>query len=115
MTKRENIILKTNKEEENWKFVIRVTLLPFKLVLYAVLHVLVVVFWSRLWGKMASRGNSPKSKDESNAGSNYGGENDAEILEAIANIRRHHKQAYSYIAKALNIDETAGMFVETVD
>ena len=50
-----------------------------------------------------------RSKDDSNAGSNYGGENDAEIPEAIANIRRHHKQAYSYIAKALNIDETAGM------
>ncbi|CAB3991063.1 spastin isoform X2 [Paramuricea clavata] len=53
---------------------------------------------------MASRG----SKGSASIKNEDGNINDGSIPQVIADIRRHHKQAYAYIDKALRIDESAG-------
>lgn len=67
------------------------------------------IIWSRIWGKMASKGGSPNDGvDRLNGTSDFVADGNNKMSESVAAIRRHHKQAYACIAKALNIDETAG-------
>jgi hypothetical protein len=82
------------------EFFVRLILFPLKLLAYGVFQVFYVLIWCRLWGKMASRGRKGSKKEDDNT--------DGSIPQAIADIRRHHKQAYAYIDKALKIDESAG-------
>ena len=83
---------------------IHLILFPPKLLIYGVYLVFYVLIWSRLWGKMASKGN--KGRPSGNQGSDING--DDSVPQVIADIRRHHKQAYAFIDKALRIDESAG-------
>jgi hypothetical protein len=91
-----------------WRFIVSVILFPLKLLVYGVFQVFYLLIWSRLWGKMASRG----SKGSASIKNEDGNINDGSIPQVIADIRRHHKQAYAYIDKALRIDESAGMVLE---
>lgn len=77
---------------------------PLKLLIYGVYLLFYVLIWSRLWGKMASKGN--KGRSSRNQSSDVNG--DDSVPQVIADIRRHHKQAYAFIDKALRIDESAG-------
>ncbi|XP_028398656.1 spastin-like [Dendronephthya gigantea] len=97
-----------NKLESNiiifGKSIVRIVLFTLQLLSYGILQLFYVLIWSRLWGKMASKGgkgSSSKKQDEPN------GDNGA-IPPSIVDIRRHHKQSYAYIDKALRIDESAG-------
>lgn len=96
-------------EEGKWKFIVRGLFFPFQILLL-IFHILVGIIWSRIWGKMASKGGSPNDGvDRFNGTSDFVADGNTKMSESVAAIRRHHKQAYACIAKALNIDETAGM------
>jgi hypothetical protein len=87
-------------------FFAHIVLHPLKLLVYGVYKVLYVLIWSRFWGKMASKGSKGSSSRHPN-------DNTDGCLPPviIADIRRHHKQAYAYIDKALRIDESAGTYL----
>ena len=96
-------ILETNKRILEGFFA-HIILFPLKLLAYGVYKVFYVLIWSRLWGKMASKGSKGTSSNSRNEGDNT----DGSTPPVIADIRRHHKQAYAFIDKALKIDESAG-------
>ena len=90
------------------KFFVRVILFPFKLLIYGVFRVFYALIWSRLWGKMASKGGKGSSSKNQDGRKSASDDVDGSIPQAITDIRRHHKQAYACIDKALRIDESAG-------
>lgn len=97
--------------------------LPFVSLWNAVCFVLVTLLWSNLFGTkkkrkavkgsnqvvrtsyMASR--SPRDRKPYKS-QNSVDETEDGLPREIANLRAHHKQAYGYIAKALEIDEEGG-------
>ena len=101
--KNRDISHETNKRISG-RNLVNVALFPLKLLIYGVCQVFYVLIWSRLWGKMASKGN--KGRSSRNQDSDVNG--DDSVPQAISDIRRHHKQAYAFIDKALKIDESAG-------
>lgn len=92
---------------------------PFVSLWNSLYFVLVTLLWSNLFGTkqakvnrsvrrtrhsfMASRAPSKPYKNQNSVD-----ETDGDLPEEIANLRAHHKQAYGYIAKALEIDEAGG-------
>ena len=94
---------------------------PFVSLWNSLYFVLVTLLWSNLFGTkqekvkrsarsrtrlsfMASRAPSKPYKNQNSID-----ETDDDLPGEIANLRAHHKQAYGYIAKALEIDEEGGM------
>ena len=86
------------------EYFVRAIIFSLKLLFYGVFQVFYVLIWSRLWGKMASRGRKGTSSKNEDGSDNV----DGSIPQAILDVRRHHKQAYAFINKALSIDESAG-------
>lgn len=86
-------------------FISRVIIFPLKLLAYGILQLINALVWSRLWGKMASRDDKGTSSTKNE---NVKYDVDGSTPQAILDVRRHHKQAYVHIDKALRIDETAG-------
>ena len=91
---------------------------PFVSLWNALYFVLVTLLWSNLFGIkqrtrslarkprssfMASRTPSKPFKNQNSLD-----ETDDGLPEEILNLRTHHKQAYGYITKALEIDEEEG-------
>ena len=91
---------------------------PFVSLWNALYFVLVTLLWSNLFGikqrtrslarkprppVMASRTPSKPFKNQNSVD-----ETDDGLPEEILNLRRHHKQAYGCITKALEIDEEEG-------
>ena len=88
--------------------------------LWKALHfMLIVVVWSNLFG--TKRSNITQSSDTRSNGMAASSNNkrpcksqlsleetDDDLPQEIVKLRTHHKQAYGYIAKALEIDEEGG-------
>lgn len=90
--------------------------------LWNVLHfVFVTLLWSNLFGtkkrkvaRSAAQGSrrrimASKTPPKPCKTQNSLDETDDDLPMEIVNLRAHHKQAYSYIAKALEIDEEGGL------
>ena len=100
---------------------------PFVSLWNTLYFVFVTLLWSNLFGTkkvnrsrryqvtqssyMASR--SPRDKGPCKS-QNSVDESDEGLPGEIVSLRAHHKQAYGYIAKALEIDEEGGKNVESV-
>lgn len=102
---------------------------PFVSLWNTLYFVFVTLLWSKLFGTkkkkvnrshryqvtrssyMASR--SPRDRGPCKS-QNSVDESDEGLPGEIVNLRAHHKQAYGYIAKALQIDEEGGKNVESL-
>ena len=101
---------------------------PFILLWNAIYFVLVVSLWSNLFGtnqrkvaKSAARGTrrfknimASRTPPKPCKTQNSLDETDDSLPEEIINLRVHHKQAYEFIAKALEIDEEGGIYKSNV-
>ena len=96
---------------------------PFVSLWNALYFVLVTLLWSNLFGtkqrkvaRSAARGTrrfktimASRTPPKPYKTQNSMDEIDDSLPEEIINLRMHHKQAYDFIAKALEIDEEAGI------
>ena len=82
---------------------------PFIYIYYGIHFIIVAGLGCKIFGRkkirMASGSNATGSRSFRSQRSTE--EVDCSLPEEIVNVRLHHKQAYTYIAKALEIDESS--------